>query len=138
MVCPDVDNSTVESRRDHALLFDSDCGFCKLCLRAVLRLDRDERLSPVAIQSEEGQRLLTEVPEGERLQSWHLVTPGGTVISGGDAAAPLARLLPGGYVPYRAFRRFPDATDRTYRWIARNRSIFGKLGLRSRKEPPGP
>lgn len=128
----------MESRRDHAILYDSGCGFCKLCLRAILRLDRDERLSPVAIQSEEGQRLLTEVPEGERLDSWHLVTPGGKVISAGEAAAPLARLLPGGVVPSRAFRRFPDATDGVYRWIARNRGLFGRLGLRSRREPPGP
>ncbi len=109
-----------------------------LCLRAILRMDRDERLSPVAIQGEEGQRLLTEVPESKRLESWHLVTPGGKVISGGDAAAPLAKLLPGGAIPDRAFRRFPDATDRTYRWIARHRGTFGKLGLRSRKEAPKP
>ena len=117
----DVDNPAIESRRDHAILYDSDCGFCKLCVRALLRLDRDERLRPVAIQSEEGQRLLTEVPEGERLDSVHLITPGGTVISGGEAAEPVARLLPAGNVAARAFHRFPDATDKAYRWVARNR-----------------
>jgi predicted DCC family thiol-disulfide oxidoreductase YuxK len=130
-----LDNPLVESRRDHAILYDSDCGFCMLCLRAVLNLDRDERLLPVAIQSEEGERLLTEVPENERLASWHLVTPGGTVISAGAAAEPLARLLPAGGVPARAFHRFPEQTDRVYRWIARNRSTFGRLGVRSRKTP---
>ncbi len=55
----------MESRRDHAVLYDSDCGFCKLSVRGLLRLDRDERLRAVAIQSDEGQRLLTEVPRGE-------------------------------------------------------------------------
>lgn len=123
----------MDSRLDHAVLYDDDCGFCKLCIRGLLRLDRDERLRPIAIQSEEGQRLLTEVPEEKRLESAHLVTPGGTVLSGGEAAPVLARLLPAGTVPARAFRRFPEQTDAVYRWIARNRSLFGRAGLRSRK-----
>lgn len=123
----------MESRRDHAVLYDSDCGFCKLSVRGLLKLDRDERLRPVAIQSEEGQRLLTEVPEERRLDSAHLLTPGGTVISGGPAAEPLARLLPAGGLAARIFHRFPDQTDATYRFVARNRSTFGRIGLRSRK-----
>jgi predicted DCC family thiol-disulfide oxidoreductase YuxK len=126
----------VESRRDHALLYDDDCGFCKLCVRALLRLDREGRLRPVAIQSEEGERLLTEVPPERRLDSFHLVTPGGTVKSAGEAAPPLARLLPGGTVPARAFSRYPTQTEAVYRWIARNRSTFGRLGLRSRGRIP--
>jgi predicted DCC family thiol-disulfide oxidoreductase YuxK len=126
----------MESRRDHAILYDSDCGFCKFCVHAILRLDRDERLRPVAIQSEEGERLLTEVPEAERLESAHLVTPGGTVISGGAAGETLARLLPGGDVTGRAIARFPDATDATYRWVSRHRGTFGRLGLRTKKDPP--
>ena len=65
----------MDSRLDHALLYDDDCGFCKLCVRGILRLDREERLRPVAIQSEEGQRLLTEIPAPLRLESAHLVTP---------------------------------------------------------------
>lgn len=126
----------MDSRRDHAVLYDADCGFCKLTTRGVLNLDRDERLRPVSIQSEEGQRLLVEVPEDLRLETAHLVTPGGTVLSGGAAAETLARLLPGGTIPARLFRRYPDGTDRVYRWVARNRSTFGRLGLRSRKEIP--
>lgn len=126
----------MESRRDHAVLYDSDCGFCKLSVRAVLRLDRDQRLRPVAIQSEEGQRLLVEVPEHLRLESAHLVTPGDTVLSGAAGAETLARLLPGGHIPARLFHRFPDGTDRVYRWVARNRSTIGRLGLRSRKQIP--
>jgi predicted DCC family thiol-disulfide oxidoreductase YuxK len=121
----------VPGRRDHALLYDDDCGFCKLCARAILGLDREGRLRPVAIQSDEGQRLLTEIPPELRLDSFHLVTPGGKVHSAGAAAAPLARLLPGGSVPARAFTRYPQRTERAYRWIARHRSAFGRLGLRS-------
>jgi predicted DCC family thiol-disulfide oxidoreductase YuxK len=130
---PSVKIRRVTPRRDHPILYDDDCGFCKLSVRALLRLDRDERLRPVAIQSDEGQRLLTEVPAEQRLESAHLVTPGGQVISGGAAAKYVARLLPGGRVPARALHRYPAATDAAYRWVARNRSTFGRLGLRSRK-----
>jgi predicted DCC family thiol-disulfide oxidoreductase YuxK len=126
----------VPSPRDHALLYDDDCGFCKFCTRAILRLDRDRRLRPVAIQSEEGQRLLTEVPPELRLDSFHLVTPGGTVRSAGDAAAPLASLLPAGRLPARLIERYPGQTETAYRWISRHRSTFGRLGLRSRGRIP--
>lgn len=126
----------MESRLDHAVLYDDDCGFCKLSIRGLLKLDRDERLRPVSIQSEEGQRLLTEVPEGARLQSAHLITPGGKVLSGGAAASTLARLLPGGTIPARAFDRWPSQTETFYRWVARNRSRFGRAGLRSRRPIP--
>ena len=127
----------MESRHDHSLLYDDDCGFCKLCVRAIMGLDREERMRPVAIQSEEGQRLLTEVPPDRRLDSFHLVTPGGSVHSAGAAAAPLASLLPGGRLPARAFRRYPSQTEAAYRWVAGHRSALGRLGLRWRGPVPG-
>ena len=96
-----------------------------------MRLDEDDRLRAVAIQSEEGQRLLTEVPAERRLDTMHLVTPGGHVLSGADAAAPLSRLLKGGHVPSRAMRRFPDQTASAYAFVARHRGKLGKVGLRA-------
>jgi acetyl esterase len=126
------DNPAVDSRRDHALLYDGECGFCMLSVRVLMALDRDERLRPVAIQDEEGQRLLGSVPEAKRLASVHLVTPGGIVISGADAAPPLARLLPGGTVPAGAMRRFPAATAKAYAFVARHRSTLGRIGLRAK------
>lgn len=127
----------MEARRDHALLYDGECGFCRLATKAALRLDDDQRLRAVAIQSEEGQRLLTEVPAALRLDAFHLVTPGGSVISGPEAAAPLARLLRGGHIPSRAMRRFPAQTNATYALISRHRGTLGRLGLRA-KSVPGP
>ncbi|MCB0877155.1 MAG: DCC1-like thiol-disulfide oxidoreductase family protein [Solirubrobacterales bacterium] len=122
----------MESRRGHALLYDADCGFCTLAAKVALRLDEDDRLRAVAIGSEEGQRLLTELPEDLRLDSFHLVTPGGQVISGPDAAPILARLLRGGHVPSRAMRRFPRQTAAAYGFVSRHRATLGRLGLRAR------
>lgn len=96
-------------------------------LEKVLARDRDDRLRPVAIQSGEGQQLLAGVPPDERLDSWHLVEPDGAVRSAGDAAAPLARLLPRWRWTATGFERFPGATERAYRLVADNRSRLSKL-----------
>jgi predicted DCC family thiol-disulfide oxidoreductase YuxK len=118
-----------------ALLYDSDCGFCKWSLDKVLAWDRRRRLRPVAIQSPEGERLLAGMTGEERLASWHLVLPSGEVRSGGAAAEPLARLLPGGRPLAAAFAAFPGATDRGYRWVADHRSALARLVRADRDRP---
>jgi predicted DCC family thiol-disulfide oxidoreductase YuxK len=110
-----------------SVLYDDDCGFCKWSLDKVLAWDRRGRLRPVAIQSDEGQGLLAEVPEAERLDSWHLVTPSGQVRSAGDAAEPLARLLPGGRPIARLVATFPGTTERAYRFVAGHRDRLARL-----------
>ena len=112
---------------DHALLYDGDCGFCKRALRLLLHWDRHGRLRPVAIQSDEGAHLLAVLPEAERLDSWHLVRPDGSIVSAGAGAAPLARLLPGGRPLGALFEAFPRATERAYRWVADHRSVLGRV-----------
>ena len=88
--------TATSSEPQRVVLYDDDCAFCKWSLDKILAWDRYRRLRPVAIQSEEGQGLLGNVPESERLDSWHLVLPSGEARSAGAAAAPLAELLPGG------------------------------------------
>src|SRR5207248_892628 len=78
------------------VLYDQDCGFCKWSLAKVLRWDHSKRLRAVPIQSEEGARLLADVPPDQRLESWHFVDRDGKRFSAGAAAAPLARALPRG------------------------------------------
>ena len=109
------------------MLYDDECGFCKWSLDKLLAWDRHRRLHPVAIQSAEGRRLLAGMTEDERLASWHLVLPSGEVRSGGAAAAPLARLLPGGRPLAALFEAFPRATERAYRWIADHRSALARV-----------
>jgi predicted DCC family thiol-disulfide oxidoreductase YuxK len=93
----------------------------------ILRWDRRRRLRPVAIQSEEGGRLLAGMSEEKRLASWHLASPDGSVVSAGAAAAPLARLLPGGRPVAALFDAFPGATERAYRWVAAHRGTLGRV-----------
>jgi predicted DCC family thiol-disulfide oxidoreductase YuxK len=109
------------------LIYDRDCGFCRWCLGKVLAWDHRRSIRPVAIQSNEAERLLSGMPEEERLASWHLVNGSGEVRSAGSAFPGLFRLLPGG-APFAAFTSWaPRATDRAYRWVAANRGRWGKL-----------
>ncbi len=114
---------------DHAILYDADCGFCMRSLSRIIRLDRRGRLRAVAIQSEEGQALLERggVPEPARLESWHLAEPNGTVSSGGAAAVPLARLLPGGGGPASVLAALPRPRDAAYGWVAAHRDLLGRF-----------
>jgi predicted DCC family thiol-disulfide oxidoreductase YuxK len=109
------------------VLYDADCGFCKWSLDKLLAWDRRRRLRPVAIQSAEGQALLAAIPEDERLASWHLALPTGEIRSGGAAAAPLVRLLPGGRPLAAVFEALPGITDRGYRWVADHRGTLARL-----------
>ena len=110
-----------------ALLYDEDCGFCRWSLNKILAWDRDERLRPVAIQSEEGSRLLAPIDPDARLDSWHLLRPDGKLFSAGAAAEPLARMLPGGRPLAAVLAAFPGVTERAYGFVARHRSRLARL-----------
>jgi predicted DCC family thiol-disulfide oxidoreductase YuxK len=95
--------------RRPVILYDSDCAFCRWSVDKVLAWDRRRRLRAVAIQGAEADELLSEIPEAERLASWHFVAADGRRYSAGAAAAPL-----------------PALTDRAYRLVARNRDWFAR------------
>src|SRR5436190_23901973 len=97
----------------HILLYDVDCSFCGWAVGKVLTWDRHDRVRAVPIQGAAGDRLLAEVPPEKRLDSWHLVTPDGAVLSGDSAAAEeLARVLPGGRPLAALVHAFPGMTER--------------------------
>jgi predicted DCC family thiol-disulfide oxidoreductase YuxK len=108
-----------------AILYDPDCGFCRVSLAAILRWDTRGRLRPVALGSEEADTLLRGMPEEQRLASWHLVEPG-AVHSAGAAFPPLFAVLPGGRPLARLTERFPRASERVYSWVADHRSPLGR------------
>jgi predicted DCC family thiol-disulfide oxidoreductase YuxK len=109
------------------LLYDEDCGFCRWSLNKILAWDRAKRVRPVAIQSEEGSRLLAPIAPDARLDSWHLVSDDGKLFSAGAAAEPLARLLPGGRPLAAVLAAFPGATERAYGFAARHRFWLARL-----------
>jgi predicted DCC family thiol-disulfide oxidoreductase YuxK len=109
-----------------SLLYDADCGFCRVSVALVLAWDRRRRLRPVALQSEDGARLLAGMAKAERMASWHLVLPDGSVQSAGAAFPPLLRELPGGATLAALAGRFPAATERAYVLVARHRSVLGR------------
>jgi predicted DCC family thiol-disulfide oxidoreductase YuxK len=118
------------------LLYDSDCGFCRWSVDKVLAWDRNNQLRPVALQDPEADRLLPGIDANTKMASWHLVTAGGRVFSGGAVAPPLLRLLPGGRPLAAITAAFPGATEGAYRWVSRNRDRFGRLaGTRCDVDP---
>jgi predicted DCC family thiol-disulfide oxidoreductase YuxK len=109
-----------------ALLYDSDCCFCRWATAKILAWDRRGRIRPVRLQDREAHRLLPRMNEETRMASWHLVTPDGRVRSAGAAAGPLFRLLPGGRPLGALASAFPRTTERAYRWIAANRDRLAR------------
>jgi predicted DCC family thiol-disulfide oxidoreductase YuxK len=81
----------------------------------------------VAIQSEEGARLLASVPPGSRLDAMHAVTPDGRVWTGGDAVPRILEALPGGRPLAVPAAAAPGLTRLLYRAVAGRRDRLGAL-----------
>jgi predicted DCC family thiol-disulfide oxidoreductase YuxK len=109
------------------ILYDADCGFCRWSLAQVLRLDRRGRLRPVALQHPEAETLLSGMTHRQRMASWHLVGDDGRVYSGGEAFAPLLRLIPGGRPLAGVLAAVPSVGNVAYRAVADRRSRLGRL-----------
>jgi predicted DCC family thiol-disulfide oxidoreductase YuxK len=109
-----------------AVLYDIDCGFCRWACAVFLRWDRHGALRPVAIQDAEGQRLLADLGETERLDSWHLVLADGTRTSAGEALSRIMPLLPAGRGPGLLLRSLGPVTRWGYGQIASHREIPGR------------
>lgn len=121
------------STMDHALtsrttvLYDADCGFCRWSLAKLLARDAERRLRPLSLQDPEADRLLGPMEHGRKMRSWHLVTPDGTLRSGGAAVIAVLRLLPGGRFVAAPLAAFAPLTDLAYRLVAENRFRLSPL-----------
>jgi predicted DCC family thiol-disulfide oxidoreductase YuxK len=120
MTPPQRDNLTV-------VVYDRDCGFCRWSLARVLDLDRRRALRPVALQDPEADDLLWPMARERRFASAHIVTPDGSVYSGGHAVEPLVRLLPAGAPLAPAARLLSGPLDGAYRVIVHFRGLLGRL-----------
>jgi predicted DCC family thiol-disulfide oxidoreductase YuxK len=109
------------------VLYDGDCGFCKVTLAMLLTWDRAKRMVPVPIQSTRGERLLRDMARQDRLKSWHLIDGAGVVRSGGAGVPVIFAALPWGALIARVASRFPRTTSRAYEWVAAHRVLLGRL-----------
>lgn len=75
------------------VLYDAECGQCKLFALVVRAVDRGKRISLSPIADAEVSGLLGSVPEEERHRSFHVVLEGGRIVSGGEAVGELAGTL---------------------------------------------
>jgi predicted DCC family thiol-disulfide oxidoreductase YuxK len=112
--------------RRATVLYDRDCGFCRWSLAWVLGFDFEKRLRPVALQEREAKALLPKLDPETLFASAHLVLPDGTSYSGGDAVAPVLRLLPGGLPLSIVAGALSPFSRLAYRWIARYRGPLGR------------
>ena len=109
------------------VLYDEDCGFCRWSADKLIAWDARRRLTLGAIQSARGAELLHAVPEAQRLDSMHAVTPDGRVWSGGQAVRVILAELPVGSILVSIAAAFPGATDTAYRLVARHRERLGRM-----------
>lgn len=82
----------------HVLVYDKDCGNCTRFKRIVNTLDAHKRLDYLSLTEADERGLLDQVPRSRRHRSFHLVYPGGRIISGSSAVPELISLLPSGRV----------------------------------------
>jgi len=108
------------------VLYDADCGFCRWSVAHLLLADKQSALLPLTIQSAEGQKLLSQVPQAERLSSAHCVTPDGHVTSGGAAYAVVAERIPRLVYTSPVAKALPSLVDLGYRGVANNRKLFSR------------
>jgi predicted DCC family thiol-disulfide oxidoreductase YuxK len=108
------------------VLYDGECGFCKVMLAVLLSWDKAHRLDPVPIQSARGEELLSGMAERDRLASWHLIDAEGTLYSGGAGIPVIFGALPVGAPLALLASRFERATSRIYDWVAAHRVLLGR------------
>jgi len=109
------------------LVYQGTCRFCCLVTSLVLEWDRDHRIRPVALETEEAAKLLASVPPDERARSWHLFDEEGVLFSAGDAFPELFALLPGGRGLAALSGVRPGLTAQAYAAVASSRSTIGRV-----------
>ncbi len=110
------------------VLFDGVCNLCSGSVQFILRRDPAGAFRFASLQSDLGQRLLTERGLDPKALDSVVVVDGDRFYRESDAALRIARDLKGAWKALTVFRLIPrPVRDWAYRLIARNRySWFGK------------
>ncbi len=110
------------------LLFDGHCSLCNGAVDFVLKRDAMKKLLFAAIQSPEGQRVLTHYGLPSNYLDTLVLVESGKVYLGSTAALRVARHLRRGWPLLYPLILVPKGIrDRIYKWIGANRyAWFGK------------
>ncbi|HSG38082.1 MAG TPA: thiol-disulfide oxidoreductase DCC family protein [Thermoanaerobaculia bacterium] len=110
------------------VLFDGVCNLCSGSVQFILQRDPAGKFRFASLQSDHGQRLLTERGIDPKALDSVVVIDGGRLYRESDAALRIARDLKGAWKVLTVFRVIPrPLRDWAYRLIARNRyRWFGK------------
>lgn len=115
------------------VLYDGDCGFCKLTVDVLARLDLERRLELVPLQHAEHHpqrpelaRLSRELPLSRTI---HVRRADGRIDAGGGAVLEILDALPLGWLfrPWRLVPGLPWLLDQGYQLVADNRGAISKL-----------
>jgi predicted DCC family thiol-disulfide oxidoreductase YuxK len=110
------------------LLYDAGCRLCRFTARLVSRLDRRGELAILPLQHGDAEALLEPLPEEERLSSWRLALPDGTLVGYGVGIVPLLEAMrltrPLGRLAARVPSRVLEAA---YGFVAARRRLLGRL-----------
>ncbi len=107
----------------HTLVYDAGCGPCTRFRRAVDFLDAHNGLEYSPLIDADRNGLLESVSPSRRHRSFHLVSPGGEVLSGANAIPRLIGLLPAGSLVLKLVVSAPLG----YKSIAFVYSTFSRL-----------
>lgn len=114
--------------RNPTILFDGVCNLCNGSVQFILRRDPQARFRFASLQSEAGQRLVTQQGLDPQVLSSVILIEDGKVYRESTAALRIARHMTGAWKLLRVFVLVPrPIRDAVYRLIARNRyRWFGK------------
>ena len=115
------------------LLYDGECRLCRFTARCVARFDRRQELTFLPLHDAAASTLLAALAEDERLDTWRMVRPDGSLTGYGAGIPDLLQAMRLTRLVGRLLGRVPDgALEAFYRVIARNRGALG------RRFPDGP
>ncbi|SFI16954.1 thiol-disulfide oxidoreductase DCC family protein [Halpernia frigidisoli] len=107
----------------YVVFYDGDCGFCNFWVGWILKNDKKDQFLFSALQSEFGQKFLSERNlELKNLSTLYLFSPGKFYLKKSAAVLKIATLLGGKYSLMEVFKIIPAFfSDKVYDLIAKNR-----------------
>ena len=106
------------------LLYDSDCSLCVRFQEWIQKRDTQGVVEPVPFKDPRISQIVPQMNRDQLLNSFHLVLPDGSVLSGHRAIPELLMLLPGLRTAGWILRYTPfgqKLSERVYLWIAAHR-----------------